>query len=133
MTSPTYVHFELIAYRSASVPGIRIHEATVAVEIVEPARQAKPALRAERRLVDLAVIALCLDDLVGEIVGEAERLAEIAFETEKLLHLRIARALLDLVDIGLGDAELLRLEHREMRPLHDIGPPVVALPCMRTE
>src|SRR5947209_14725878 len=43
--------------RAVSIPGIRIHETAVAVEIVQSARQAQPALRAECRLVDLAVIA----------------------------------------------------------------------------
>src|SRR5713226_7171931 len=115
-----------------SVPGIRIHQAAVAIEVVEPARQAQP-LRAERRLVDLAVIAYGLHDLVGEVVLEAEPLAELAFEAEEFLQLRIARRFLHVVDIGLGDAELLRFQHREMRPLHDVGPAVVALSCMRAE
>ena len=38
-----------------------------------------------------------------------------------------------LVDVGLGDAELLGVDHGEMHPLHDVEPLVVAVAHRRAE
>ena len=65
-----------------SVPGIRVHQAAIAIEVVQASRQAE-APRPEGRFVDFAVVGHGLHDLVGEIIVEAEPLAEIALEAEE--------------------------------------------------
>ena len=80
----------------------------------------------------LAVVADVLDDAVGPVVGQADGFAELAFGAEQALDLRVVGGL-HLVDIGLGDAELLGVQHGHVGPADDVAPLVVALADRRAE
>src|SRR5215831_10792200 len=77
-------------------------------------------------LEDFAVIADRLDDAVRPIIGEAERLPELALNTEQTAH--IGRVGFEQrVDVLLGDAEFFGIDHGLVRPAHEILPAVIAL------
>src|SRR3954468_1633271 len=80
----------------------------------------------------LAVIADLLDDAIGPVVWQTERFAMLALAAEQPLDVRVVGFLL-LVDVGLGDAELLGIDHGVMGPLHDVEPLVVAVAHGRSE
>src|SRR5437773_2735266 len=80
-------------------------------EFVEASVDGQTRARADVALERLAVVADRFHDLHGPIVVEAETLAEIPFLAGEALDLGIGRAR-HLVDVGLGDAELLRVEER---------------------
>src|SRR4051812_17912993 len=96
-------------------------EAALGPERVLAALDLEPGALADGLVEDLAVVADVLDDAVGPIVGQAEGLAVLAFRSEKTLDLRIVRAL-HLVDIRLGDTELLGIQHGRMGPADDVAP-----------
>src|SRR5215471_8348543 len=86
----------------------------------------------EIALEGLAVIADILDDPIRPIVGEAHPFAILALNAEQAPRLRIVRFQF-LVDVGFVDAELFCIEHDIVRPAHDVGPLIVALPHRRAE
>src|ERR1700693_3976429 len=106
-TTPSYL-------RTALPPGQRVLRTAVRVEVVPAARQLQ---RTEILVVVLAVVADLFHDPVGPLVVDAELLAEGLLETEEATHLGIGRALLDIVDVLLRDAEYLGLQHRHVRPV----------------
>src|SRR6185312_11227527 len=99
---------------------------------IEPARDLERRALPDIALKTLAVIADVLDDAVGPIVGQPNRLAELALDAEEPPHLGIGRFEL-LVDIAFGDAELFGVEHSLMGPAHQVFPGVVALAHHRAE
>src|SRR5215472_8421502 len=77
-------------------------------------------------LEDFAVIADRLYDPVRPIIGETERLPELALDTEQTPH--IGRVGFEhLVDAVLGDAKFFGIDHGLVRPTHKILPAVIAL------
>src|SRR4029077_2160789 len=101
-------------------------DAAIAPERVQPARNLQFRFGADIALVNLAVVADMADDAGGPIPGQAEILAVGAFSADQPHHVRLLR-LQRLVDVLRGDAELLGVDHRIQRPLHDHHPVVVAL------
>ena len=88
---------------------------------VEAALDLDRRAHADVALERFAVVPDRLDDAIGPIVREAQALAEIALDAEQAADVGLGR-FEHLVDIGLRDAELLRGDHREMRPLHELEP-----------
>ena len=93
-----------------------------------PSLESSPRLRSKT----FAVIADLLDEAIGPILRQPQRLAEIALDAEQAARGRIIG--IDLViDILRGDARLLGVEHGEIHPFDDVEPLVVALPHCRAE
>src|SRR4029077_8215351 len=99
---------------------------------VQPARDLHREALPDVALERFAVIADVLDDAIGPVVGEAERLAVLALAAEEALDVGVVRFLL-VVDVALRDAELLGVDHGEMRPFDDVEPLVVAVADGRSE
>src|SRR5262249_42611756 len=75
---------------------------------VEPARNLQWRALTDVALEDFAVIADRLDDAGRPIIGQAERLPELALDAEQTPHIRRV-GLHHVVDIFLGNAELFRI------------------------
>ena len=73
-----------------------------------------------------------LDDPIGPVVAETDRLAEFALRSEQALDLGIGGPL-HVIDVVPGDAELFGIHHRHVRPANDIRPLVVAMANHRAE
>src|SRR3982750_1341914 len=109
--------------------------------VLQPAvhpERVKAALDLERRtladvaLKDFAVVAHVLDDPHPPIVGQASGFAELSLRAEETLDLRVVR-LRHLVDVGFGDAEFLRVQHRKVDPANQIAPLIVAMAYNETK
>src|SRR3954463_8517221 len=109
--------------------------------VLQPAlvpERVKAALDLERRtladvaLKDFAVVAHVLDDPHPPIVGQASGFAELSLRAEETFDLRVVR-LRHLVDVGFGDAEFLRVQHRKVDPAHQIAPLIVAMAYNETK
>ena len=73
-----------------------------------------------------AVIADRLYDPVRPIIGEEERLPELALDTEQTAHIgRVGFK--HLVDVLLSDAKFFGIDHGLVRPAYEILPAVIAL------
>src|SRR5690348_10610220 len=77
------------ARRTMSVPGRRVHQSALRVQIVHAARKAQAAFVAKRRVIDFAVIADVFEDPIGPVVIDTEQLAEITLQAEEAACLRI--------------------------------------------
>src|SRR6476659_7267135 len=80
----------------------------------------------------LGVVADLPDDKVGPAVVERQHLAEVAGCADEALDGGV-RALRLLVDVLRVEAELLRFDHGEERPLDDVEPAIVAVAQRRAE
>src|SRR6476660_5731072 len=107
-------------------------QAALGPQSVETAHDLQRRALADVALENLAVIADVLDDAIDPVVGEPERLAILTFGAEHPPGLRIV-GLQFLVDIGLGHAEFLGVDHGEMRPAHNVRPLAVAMADRRRE
>src|ERR1051326_3039882 len=76
-------------------------QAALGPQRIEPARDLERRALAYIAIETLTVIADVLDDAVGPIVGQSERLPELAFNAKQPPHFRIGRFEL-LVDVALG-------------------------------
>src|SRR6516164_1312553 len=112
--------------RAASANWGRVLQAALGPQLIAAARQLERRVRADIAVVDLAIIADLLDDVDDPVIADAEALAELTFDAEHALHLRIRR-FHHLVDIPRSHAVLLGVEHGEMHPTHDRRPLAVAL------
>src|SRR5690349_2851184 len=104
----------------------RVQEPPARPQVVRPALEFQRAVLAYVTVEAVSVVSDLLDDVVDELVVDPEAVAEIAGDAEQALHLRIVR-LQHLVDIRLGDALFLGLDHGHQHPLHEVEPLVVAM------
>src|SRR5581483_12519045 len=111
------------ARRGGSSDRRYVHQAAVVPQAVQAALEAE---RLEIGLEALAVVSDLLHDVVGPAVVERHHLADVAARADEALDGGVAAFCL-LVDVLGGKAELLRLDHREERPLDDVEPAVVAM------
>src|SRR5271169_3231753 len=79
-----------------------------------------------------AVIPDMLDNAVRPVVGQAERFAVLALDTQQPPRFRIVGFQL-LVHVRPVDPKFLGIEHDEVRPAHDVRPLGVTLTHRRTE
>src|SRR5690606_5734137 len=93
---------------------------------IEAALKTNVGVHANIAFERFAVVTDQLDDLVGPVLGQSDRGTEVAFNAEQTLDGRIVRAE-HLIDIGLGHAQFLSLEQREIDPAIDLEPLVIAL------
>src|SRR6478752_1389529 len=115
------------AARARRLPDRRgVLDAARAPELVEPARNLQFRAAADIAIVDLAVIADMADDAGGPIPGEAEVLAIGTFGADQSHHVGLL-GLQRFVDVLGVHAELLGIDHRIQRPLHDQHPVVIPL------
>src|SRR5436309_5545943 len=89
-----------------------VEQAALRPELVQAAGKPERRGGADVAVVDLAVVAHLLDDLVGEVGRQTELGVEglaplLQGETEEPLDLGIGGRRPDLVDVGPGEAELL--------------------------
>ncbi len=107
-------------------------QATLGPESVLAALDLQARAFADVLLEDLAVVAHVLDDTHSPVVGQADGLTELALGAEQAFDLRVLGGL-HLLDVGLGDAELLGIEHGIVRPPDDVSPLVVAVADCRAK
>src|ERR1700719_2417640 len=107
-------------------------QAALGPQRVETAHDLQRRTLADVAFENFAVIADVLDDAIDPVVGEPERLAVLTLGAEHPPGLRIV-GFQFVVDVGLGHAELLGVNHGEMRPAHNVGPLTVAMADRRGE
>src|SRR3569832_1538466 len=78
-------------------------------------------------LEDLPIVPLGLDGAIGPVVAQAQHLAETRLHAQQAAHLRIGACATHLVDVPVGDAELLGQQGGVEGPADDVLPLVVAL------
>src|SRR3974390_3339221 len=105
----------------------RVLDAALVPKPVEAAVDLQRRAFADIALEHLAVVTDALHNPDGPVAGQSELLAEIAFRADKALDLG-ARGFHHFVHVLRRDSELLRVDHCEEDPLHDIKPLVVAVP-----
>src|SRR5580704_7664321 len=93
---------------------------------VEPAVEFERRSGAEVAFEDLTVIADRLDFVIGPILLETQSLAHAGGDAEHALDSRVV-AFQHVVDIGLGDADLLALHQSVDGPIDDVVPLVIAM------
>src|SRR5689334_1679090 len=116
----------------ASAHGRRVHDAALGPQGVQPTRNLERRALPDIALEHLAVVADVLEDAIAPVLGEAELLAECILRAEQTANVGILGLEL-LVDIRLGDVELLGIDHGEVHPLDDVEPLVVAVAHERRE
>src|SRR5262249_34794163 len=97
----------------------RVLQAAFGPELVQAAIDLQHRALADIALEALAVVTDLLDDVVDPLLVDAERLAHARRDAEDALDRRIL-ALQHVVDVLRIDAILFGLEHRELRPAHDV-------------
>src|SRR5215831_16674378 len=122
----------IIELRRASADRRCVLQPALGPQCVQSARDLERRALADVALEHLAVISDMLDDAIHPILGQAELLAERTLDPEQALDLRIVGLHL-VVDIRLGDVELLGVDHREVHPLDDVEPLIVPMPHERRE
>src|SRR5690242_21840801 len=90
-------------------------QAAVLPQRIQAALDLERRPHADVALEALAVIADLLDDVVGPLLVDAERLAHPGRHAEQTLDAGIV-ALQHFVDVLRGDAVLLGLDHGELAP-----------------
>src|SRR5215469_14638876 len=112
--------------RAGSAHGKPVLQTTLGPQGVQSARNLQWRALSDIALEDFAVIADRLYDPVRPIIGETERLPELALNTEQTAHIgRVGFQ--HLVDVLLGDAEFFGVDHGLVRPAREIFPAVIAL------
>src|SRR5262245_2541141 len=111
---------------SASANGRCVLQAALRPELVQTASQAQGGLQTDIAFEAFAVIPDLLEDVVGPSIIEPHHLAHFVLDAQQATDLGIVRLGLHVIDIGLGDAELLADEHGEEGPADDIPPLIVA-------
>src|SRR5271166_6148572 len=101
----------------------RVLQAAFVPQVVDAARHAE---RSHVAIPLLAEVADLLDDVIGPLVVDPERLAHVAVDAEQALDVGVV-GLQHVVDVLAGHPLLLGGDHREMGPLHDVVELVVAL------
>src|SRR5579859_2213359 len=104
----------------------RVHQAARGPERVRSALELERAAHADVALVAVGVVADLLQDRIDPFLVEPERLAVARADAQQALDARVGILQL-LVDIGLGHAQFLGLDHRHQRPAHHVQPLVVAV------
>src|SRR5690349_1042987 len=124
----------ILAHGAAGVaPGLRpglphrqgVHHAALAPQSVDATPEFERRVDTEVAVVDFAVVAELLDDVVGPALLQPEQLAIARIAAEQLAHSRILGVAL-LVDVGLVDAAFLGLDQGVVRPANDVEPLLVA-------
>src|SRR6188474_3533883 len=105
----------------------RVLQAALRPQLVQAALDLERAAGADMLVEALAVVPDLLDDVVDPLLVDPERLAHARRDTEDALDRRVL-ALQHLVDVLRRDAIFLGLDHRVLRPAHDVGELVVAVP-----
>ena len=124
--SPRPERVHVTGCRSSLAERRRVENSAVRPQVVVAAREADGRLGADVALVDLAVVAHALDDVVGPVLREAEHATQVAFLTEKALDLGVVR-FLHGVDVLGSEAEFLGDDERVAHPAGDVAPYVVAV------
>src|SRR6516162_1076511 len=99
-------------WRGQSADRRSVLDSALVPEIVEPAGKRQLRARANITVKSLAVIADRLDDPTEPILGQPELLAKIAVRAKGSFQIRFVR-FRHLVDVLLGDAKLLGIDHRK--------------------
>ncbi len=107
--------------------GRRVLQTTLCPQRVETAIDVDARLLADIAVVDFAVVPDRLDDPYGPIVVEANCLPKVTLDAHQTPDVGIGGGF-HLLDVGLGNAELLGIEKGKMHPFHDREPLAVALP-----
>src|SRR5262249_57511038 len=101
--------------RAGSAHGKSVLQTTLGPQGVQAARNLQWRALPDVPLKDFAVIADSLDDAVRPIIGETERLTELALNTEQTTH--IGRVGFEhRVDVFLGDPHFFGIDHALLRP-----------------
>src|SRR5262249_56548807 len=117
--------------RAVSAHGKPVLQTALGPQGVQAARNLQWRALPDVPLEDIAVIPDPLDDAVRPIIGEAERLPELALNTEQTAH--IGRVGFEQRgDVLFGDAGFFGIDHRILRPAHETLPAVVPFPGTRT-
>src|SRR5216684_2639250 len=124
MTNPELAH--------VSTNRRRVLDPPLGPQAVETAADAELRAWPDVAVEALAVVADLLDDAHHPVLGQAELLAVGAFGADEPPDLRLGR-FQRLIDILGGDAELLGVDHREVHPLDDVEPLIVAVPHRRSK
>src|SRR5262245_61493688 len=117
-------------YRSAD--RWRVLDSALVPEVVQATGDTELGAGADIAVEGFTVVADMLDDTHYPVLGEAELFAEIAVGTKHALEIRFV-GLDHLVDILLGDAQFLGIEHGKQRPFDNVEPLVVAMAHHRAE
>src|SRR5262249_22528126 len=99
----------------------RVHDAAHGPEMIQSARDAERRLDADVAVIDLGIVADVPEDAHDPILGEPDLLPVIPFGADEPLDVGLCRSE-RLVDGLRADARLLRVQHCEVRPFHDVEP-----------
>src|SRR5262249_29090000 len=112
--------------RSSSPHRRRVLDAALGPQPVDAATDAEFGARSHVAVEHFSIIADLFDDAHRPMLRQPELLAGMSLHAQQAPDLWLV-GLQRVVDIPGGYAELLGIEHRIERPLHDIEPLVVAM------